>query len=121
MTSVIGNKNSSLGHAILRSQKSMQTPIFSFFKNGHNISKPVWVLFFSNKAAFNEFVKFDFDCLYNVEPKLSLLLLNRFSVRFDIKTIHGYLRVKTGHVFIAPSKDVYIFFYKRYKVLLLYR
>ena len=78
-------------------------------------------MFLSNEATFDEFVNFVFDCLHNVRLKSPLLLLNRFSVRLNIETMHGHLRVETRHIFIAPSKDVYIFLYKRYKVLLLYR
>jgi len=31
------------------------------FKNRHNISDLVWVLFLSNEATFDEFMKSDFD------------------------------------------------------------
>jgi len=43
---------------------------------GHNISNLVCVLFLSNESTFDEFMYFVFDCLCNIEVKLSLLLLN---------------------------------------------
>jgi len=57
----------------------------------------------------------------DVRSKLLLLLFNRLSIRFDVDMMHDHLRIETRHVFVSPSKDVYIFFYKRYKILLLHR
>ena len=88
----------------------MQTLIFSFFLRTRTM------LFLSNKATFNEFVNFDFDRLHEVRPKPSLLLLNRFSIRFDVEMMYGHLWVKAGHVCIAPSEDINIFLYKSYEV-----
>ena len=48
----------------------------SFFKHRDNISNTASVLHLSNKAAFDEFMNFDFDCLHDVRSKPSLLLLN---------------------------------------------
>ena len=79
-----------------------------FLKHKDNISNPVWVLFLSNEAAFNEFINFNFDCFYDDRSNLSLLVLNLFSIRFDIKAMHSHLRIEAKHVFIAPSKDVNI-------------
>jgi len=87
-----------------------------FLKMKKNVGDPVWVLFLSNEATIDDFVNFNFDRLHNIRSKLSLLLLNQFSVRLDIETMHGHLRVETRHVFITPSEDIYIFSYKRYKV-----
>jgi len=118
MMSVMNNKDLSLGQVMLRSWKSLQTLIFPFFLVWHNISNLGWVLFLSNETTFDELVNFSFNWLYDVRAKSSLLLFNRFNIRFDVEMMHGHLRVKTRHVFIAPCKDIYIFSYKRYKVLL---
>ena len=77
------------------------------------------MLFPSNEATFNEFVNFGFNCRHNVGSKLSLLLINWFTVQFNVDTMHSHMRVKTRYVFIAPSKDIYIFSYERFKVLFL--
>ena len=121
ITSVMGNKKFILWTCYVKIAKvNTGSDIFILFLNRHNVSNPVWVVFFSNETIFGEFVNFNFDCIHDVGSKSSLLLLNRFSVRFDIKMMHGYnLRVETMHVFITPSKDIYIFLYERYKVSLL--
>ena len=85
------------------------------------MSNLVWVLFLSNETTFDEFVNFGLNCLHEVRMKSSLLLFNWFGIRFDVEMIHGHLRVKTRHIFIAPCKDIYIFSYKRYKILLFFR
>jgi len=46
------------------------------FKNGHNISNPIWVLFLMIEATFIEFMNFGLDCLHDVRAKPSLLLLD---------------------------------------------
>jgi len=89
--------------------------LFVLFKDGYNISNLVWVLFLSNEATFDEFFDLHFDCLYYVGSEASLLLLDQFSIRFDVETMHGYLRIENMHVFITLSKDVYIYFCKDIK------
>ena len=42
----------------------------------------------------------------------SLLLLDWLGIRLDIRTMHGYLRIKFGHVFIVPCKDIDILSYE---------
>jgi len=79
------------------------------------------VLLLSNKAAFDEFMNFNFDCLHDARSKLSLLLLNQFSIRLDVEMVHSHLRVEARYVFIAPSKDVNILSYEGCEVLILYR
>jgi len=116
MTSVTGNVNSSLGQAALSSRNSMQTLLFPFFKHRDNIKNPVWVLLLSNEATFDEFMNFCFNCFHDVMLKPTLLLLNRFCIRFDIKIMHNHLRIEVRHVFISPSKDANILPYERYEV-----
>jgi len=93
--------------------KSIQTRIFAFFSN------TVYMLFFLNEATFDGVLNLNFDFHHNIRSEASLLLFDQLSIQFDVETMHSYLRIETRHVFIAPSKDVYIFFYKRYKILLL--
>jgi len=82
----------------------------ALFKDGHNVSDTVWVLFLSNEATFDESLNFSLDCLHDVGSELSLLLFDLFSILFNVETMHGYLRIKSRHVFKALGKDVYIFF-----------
>jgi len=70
-------------------------------------------LFLSNEATFDEFLNFSFDCLYDVRSKSSLHLFDWFSILFDVETMHGHLRIKIRQVFIAPSKDIYIYIFIR--------
>ena len=56
MTSVIGNENSYLGYAIEIAKVNTDSDIFVLFMDGHNVSNPVWVLFLSNEATFDEFL-----------------------------------------------------------------
>jgi len=64
-------------------------------------------------------MNFGLNPLYDVGAKPSLLLLDRFGILFDVETVHGYMRIKSRHVFIALNKDIFILSYERYKVLLL--
>ena len=64
-------------------------------------------------------MNFGFDCFHDVRSKPSLLLLNRFSIRFDIKMMHNHMRIEARYVFIALVKDIYILPYEIYEVLLL--
>ena len=77
------------------------------------------MLFLLNEATFDELLDLSFDCLYNARSDASLLLFDRLSIQFDVETMHSHLRIETRDVFIASSKDIYIFFYQEYKVLLL--
>jgi len=77
------------------------------------------VLFLLNKATFDEFLNLSFNCLYNIRSELSLLLFDWLIIRLDVEAMHSHLKVEARHVFIAPSKDIYILFYQGYKVLLL--
>ena len=108
MTSVIGNENSSLGQVILRSRKSTDLDLSILIKDGHNVSYQVWVLFLLNEATFEEFLNFSFDRLHDVRSELLLLLFDQFSIRFDVEMMHGHLTFETRHVFVAPSKDIYV-------------
>jgi len=74
-----------------------------------------------NEATFDEFMNFNLDHLHDVGAKLSMMLLDQFGIRFHIETVHGYVRFESRYVFILPRKDIYIFSYERYKVLLLSR
>ena len=49
-------------------------------------------------------MNFDFNSLHNVQTKLALLLLDWLGVRFDVQTMHGYLWIKSGHVFVVHAK-----------------
>jgi len=88
--------------------------------DGYNFSNPVWVLFLSNEATFDEFLNLDFNCLHDIMSEPSLLLFDWLSIRLDVEVMHRYLRVEARHVFITPSKDIYILLYQGYKVLLLF-
>jgi len=79
-----------------------------FFKRRDNVSNPVWMLLLSNEATFDEFLNFDFDYFHDVRSILSLLLLNQFSIRFNIEMLHCHLRIEARHIFIVPGKDVNI-------------
>jgi len=76
-------------------------------------------MFLSNETTFDEFLDLSFDCLHNVKSEASLLLFDWLNIRFDVEMMHNDLGIETGYVFIAPIKDIYIFFYQGYKILLL--
>jgi len=60
----------------------------------------------------DDFMNFAFDCFYDIRSKSSLLLLNQLGIWFNVKIMHGHLRIEARHVFIAPVKTS-IYFYMR--------
>ena len=74
------------------------------------------MLFLPYEATCNELMNFNFNSLHNVRTKPGLLLLDWLGVRSDVQTMHGYLWIKSGHVSVAPCKDIYILLYKYHQL-----
>ena len=105
MTSVIDNENSSSRQAALRSQKLMQTLIFLFFlRMGTILATQSGCCSSRMKPRSMSFMNFSLDHLHDVRTKLSLLLLERFGIRFDVEMVHGYVMVKTRQFFMLQAK-----------------
>ena len=119
MTSAKGKKIHLRTGCVKTTKVNANPDLPALLEHRDNISNPVWTLLFSNEATFDELMNFGFDCFHDIRSKSSLLLLNRFGIQFDVKMMHGHLRIKTRHVFIALGKDIYILSYERYEVLLL--
>ena len=119
MTSVMGNGNHPQTCCVEITEVNANSNFPVLLENRDNVGNLVWVLLLSNEAAFDEFIDFGLDCLYDVRSKPSSLLLNRLGIRFDVEMIHGHQRIEATHVFIAPCKDIYVLPYERYEAFIL--
>jgi len=88
-------------------------------KNRDNVSNPIWMLFLPYETTYDEFMDFGFNSFHHIRAKSSLLLLDWLGVKLDIQTMHGYLRIKSGHIFIIPWKDIDILSYEYYQFFFL--
>ena len=90
---------------------------FILFRNGDNVSNPVRMLILPYETTCDEFMNFSFNSSHNIRVKSSLLLLDWLDVRLNVQTMHGYLRIESGHIFVIPCKDVDILSYECYQFL----
>ena len=77
------------------------------------------MMFLPYEAACNELMKFNFNSLHSVRAKPALLLLDWLGVRSDVQTMHGYLWIKSGHIFVAPCEDIDILPHEYYQFFFL--
>jgi len=85
------------------------------FKNGDNVGDPIRVLFLPYKTACDKFMNFSFNSSHIIQVKSSLLLLDWLDVRLNVQTMHSYLWIKSGHIFVILCKDVDILSYECYQ------
>lgn len=72
------------------------------------------MLLLSDKPGVYELFNFSFYGFYNFRSEGSELLFDWLDFRVYFESMHGHLRVKAGHVLIAPSEHVNIFAYELY-------
>ena len=108
MTFMIGEENSSLGHASFRSRKSMQSQIFSFFLITRMILATQLGCCSSLIKPESKLLDLWLDHFYYYRKEPSLLLLDRPRVWIDVKAMHNHLGVKLGYIFVVPGENIYI-------------
>jgi len=113
MTSMIERGNSPLRHASFRSQKSMQTRIFPFFLvTGTILATQLGCCSSLIKSEFISFLTSDWIAF--ILGRTVVLLLDGLHLRIDVEAMHSHLRIKSRHILIIPSENIYILSHKRY-------
>ena len=79
-----------------------------FLKDNDNVGDPFRVSHLSNEACFNELVNLNLNLWNELGSITSLSLLYLSRSRLDCKMMHSDGRVKAGHFFVGPSKDVFV-------------
>ena len=50
-------------------------------KDRYNVNNPIWVLFLSNEAIFDEFLNLSFNCVYDIRSEPSTGLASDLMLR----------------------------------------
>ena len=92
---------------------------FILFKNEDNIGNPIRVLLFPYETTCDKFMNFSFNSLHDIGAKSSLLLFHWLDFGLIVQSMHGYLRIKSGHIFVFSYNDINILSYECYQFFFL--